>query len=170
MLPKCVTSLLGLCVLRVDVSLSSGCFCPTLSCHRQLNLYPKFLHISHRENGSSECCLYTSVHWISKEPMFFKKPIELYALERAATHTMCLMSLAGDSEIGPKATVHTDRTEVRIGKESKAFSSDKKDFGREKISSVLGVYDTLTKNVPTDMVDKHLRKSCNGFPVETSEG
>ena len=25
-----------------------------LSCHRQLNLYPKFLHISHRENGSFE--------------------------------------------------------------------------------------------------------------------
>ena len=23
-----------------------------MSCHRQLNLYPKFLHISHRENGS----------------------------------------------------------------------------------------------------------------------
>ena len=34
--------------------LSSGCCSPTLSCHRQLNLYPKFLHISHRENGSSE--------------------------------------------------------------------------------------------------------------------
>ena len=34
--------------------LSSGCCSPTLSCHRQLNLYPKFLHISHRENGSFE--------------------------------------------------------------------------------------------------------------------
>ena len=33
---------------------SSGCCGPTLSCHRQLNLYPKFLHISHRENGSFE--------------------------------------------------------------------------------------------------------------------
>ena len=33
---------------------SSGCCSPTLSCHRQLNLYPKFLHISHRENGSFE--------------------------------------------------------------------------------------------------------------------
>ena len=32
--------------------LSSGSCGPTLSCHRQLNLYPKFLHISHRENGS----------------------------------------------------------------------------------------------------------------------
>ena len=29
-------------------------FRPTLSCHRQLNPYPKFLHISHRENGSFE--------------------------------------------------------------------------------------------------------------------
>ena len=29
---------------------SSGCCCPTLSCHRQLNLYPNFFHISHREN------------------------------------------------------------------------------------------------------------------------
>ena len=27
---------------------------PTLSCHRQLNLYSTFLHISHRENGSFE--------------------------------------------------------------------------------------------------------------------
>ena len=34
--------------------LSSGCCSPTLSCQRQLNLYPKFLHISHRENGSFE--------------------------------------------------------------------------------------------------------------------
>ena len=33
---------------------SSGCCSPTLSCHRQLNLYPKLLHISHRENGSFE--------------------------------------------------------------------------------------------------------------------
>ena len=32
--------------------LSSGCCSLTLSCHRQLNLYPKFFHISHRENGS----------------------------------------------------------------------------------------------------------------------
>ena len=31
---------------------SSGCCSPTLSCHRPLNLYPKFLHVSHRENGS----------------------------------------------------------------------------------------------------------------------
>ena len=35
-------------------SFSSGCCCPTLSCHRQLKLYPKFLHLSHRENGSFE--------------------------------------------------------------------------------------------------------------------
>ena len=34
--------------------LSSGCCSPTLSCHRQLNLHPKFLNISHRENGSFE--------------------------------------------------------------------------------------------------------------------
>ena len=34
--------------------LSSGCCSPTLSFHRQLNLYPKFLHISPRENGSFE--------------------------------------------------------------------------------------------------------------------
>ena len=34
--------------------LSSGCCSPTLSCHRQLNLYRKFLHISLRENGSFE--------------------------------------------------------------------------------------------------------------------
>ena len=33
---------------------SSGCCSPTLSCHRQLHLYPKFLQISHRENGSFE--------------------------------------------------------------------------------------------------------------------
>ena len=30
----------------------SGCCSPIVSCHRQLNLYPKFLHTSHRENGS----------------------------------------------------------------------------------------------------------------------
>ena len=33
---------------------SSGCCSPTSSCHRQLKLYPKFLHVSHRENGSLE--------------------------------------------------------------------------------------------------------------------
>ena len=33
---------------------SSGCCSLTLSCHRHLKLYPKFLHISHRENGSFE--------------------------------------------------------------------------------------------------------------------
>ena len=32
----------------------SGCCCPTVSCHRPLNLYPKFLHIFRRENGSFE--------------------------------------------------------------------------------------------------------------------
>ena len=33
---------------------SSGCCSPTLSCHRPLNLYPEFLHVSRRENGSFE--------------------------------------------------------------------------------------------------------------------
>ena len=33
---------------------SSGCCSPTLSCHRQLNLNPKFLAHFHRENGSFE--------------------------------------------------------------------------------------------------------------------
>ena len=37
---------------QVQMFFSSGCCSPTLSCHRQLNLYTKFLHISHRENGS----------------------------------------------------------------------------------------------------------------------
>ena len=32
----------------------SGCCSPIVSCHRPLNLYTKFLHISHRENGSFE--------------------------------------------------------------------------------------------------------------------
>ena len=32
----------------------SGCFSLIVSCHRQLNLYPKLLHISHREKGSFE--------------------------------------------------------------------------------------------------------------------
>ena len=32
----------------------SGCCSPIVSCHRPLNLYPKLLHISHRENGSFE--------------------------------------------------------------------------------------------------------------------
>ena len=36
---------------------SSGCCSPTLSCHRQLKLYPEFLRISHRENGSFEVVL-----------------------------------------------------------------------------------------------------------------
>ena len=27
---------------------------PTLSCHRQLRLWPQFLHVAHRENGSFE--------------------------------------------------------------------------------------------------------------------
>ena len=33
---------------------SSGCCSPTLSCHRQLKLYPKFLDISHREKRPFE--------------------------------------------------------------------------------------------------------------------
>ena len=33
---------------------SSECWSPILSCHRQLNPYSKFLHISHREKGSFE--------------------------------------------------------------------------------------------------------------------
>ena len=37
----------------------SGCCSPIVSCHRPRNLYPKFLHISHRENGLLRCCLYT---------------------------------------------------------------------------------------------------------------
>ena len=32
----------------------SGCCSPIVSCHCQLNLYHKFLHILHRENGSFE--------------------------------------------------------------------------------------------------------------------
>ena len=32
----------------------SGCCSPTVSCQRPLNLYTKFLHNSHRENGSFE--------------------------------------------------------------------------------------------------------------------
>ena len=32
----------------------SECCSPIVSCHRQLNLYPTFLHVSHRENGSFE--------------------------------------------------------------------------------------------------------------------
>ena len=32
----------------------SGCCSPTVSCHRPLNLYPKFLHFSNRDNGSFE--------------------------------------------------------------------------------------------------------------------
>ena len=43
---------------------SSGCCSPTLSCHRQFNLYPKFLHISHRENGSSEV-LSLHLSWVT---------------------------------------------------------------------------------------------------------
>ena len=39
---------------QFQVQSSSGCCSPTLSCHRQFKLYPKFLHISHRENGSFE--------------------------------------------------------------------------------------------------------------------
>ena len=39
---------------QFQVQISSECCSPTLSCHRQLNLYLKFLHISHRENGSIE--------------------------------------------------------------------------------------------------------------------
>ena len=32
----------------------SGCCSPIVSCHRSVNLYTKFLHISHLENGSFE--------------------------------------------------------------------------------------------------------------------
>ena len=39
-------------ILRTKIF--SGCGSPTLSCHRQFKLNPKFLHISHRENGSFE--------------------------------------------------------------------------------------------------------------------
>ena len=46
---------------QVQSSFSSGCCSPTLSCHRPLNLYPKFLHISHRENGSFDGVVFTSL-------------------------------------------------------------------------------------------------------------
>ena len=42
---------------QVQKFFSSGCCSPIVSCHRQLNLYPIFLHISHRENGSFEVCI-----------------------------------------------------------------------------------------------------------------
>ena len=42
---------------------SSGCCCPTLSCHRQLNLFRKFLHISHRFKGSFEAFVLTIFGW-----------------------------------------------------------------------------------------------------------
>ena len=51
--------------------LSSGCCSPTLYCHRQLNLYPKFLHISHRENGSFEVL---SLQWPSSSPVDITRP------------------------------------------------------------------------------------------------
>ena len=44
---------------------SSGCCSPIVSRHRQLNLYPKFLHISHRENGSVEVL---SLHFSCHSP------------------------------------------------------------------------------------------------------
>ena len=42
------------CAIQSTEFFSSWCCSPILSCHRQLKLYPKFLHISHRENGSFE--------------------------------------------------------------------------------------------------------------------
>ena len=47
---------------------SSGCCSPTSSCHRQLKLYSKFLHISHRENGSFEVL---SFHGITDPELVF---------------------------------------------------------------------------------------------------
>ena len=38
---------------------SSGCCSPTVSCHRPLNLYPKFLHTFIAKTGLLRCCLYT---------------------------------------------------------------------------------------------------------------
>ena len=46
--------------------LSSGSCSQTLSCHRPLNLYPKFLHISHIENGSFEVVF---IHHVSRPEM-----------------------------------------------------------------------------------------------------
>ena len=39
---------------------------PIVSCHRPLNLYPQFLHISHRENGSFEV--------LSLHPVGYNRP------------------------------------------------------------------------------------------------
>ena len=39
---------------------SSGCCSPTLSCHRQLNLYPKSCIFHIAKTGLLRCCLYTS--------------------------------------------------------------------------------------------------------------
>ena len=35
----------------------SGCCSPIVSCHRPLNVYPKFLPIYHRETALLRCCL-----------------------------------------------------------------------------------------------------------------
>ena len=44
---------------QVQSSFLSGCCSPTLSCHRPLNPYPKFLHIFIAKTGLLRCCLYT---------------------------------------------------------------------------------------------------------------
>ena len=44
--------------------LSSGCCSPTSSCRRPLNLYPKFLHISHHENESFEVLSWQVEHCV----------------------------------------------------------------------------------------------------------
>ena len=52
----------------------SGCCSPTVSCHRPLNLYPKFLHIPHRENGSFEVLsLHPPSVTVDRRQLYFAK-------------------------------------------------------------------------------------------------
>ena len=53
---------------QVQSYFSSGCCSPTLTCHRQLKLYTKFLHVSHHENGSFEVLSLQHIVGYSRPP------------------------------------------------------------------------------------------------------
>ena len=52
----------------------SGCCSPIVPCHRSLNLYTKFLHISHLENGSFWGVVFTLLVGYSRPPSTVNDP------------------------------------------------------------------------------------------------
>ena len=89
---------------------SSGCCSPTLSCHRQLNLYPKFLHISQRENWSFEVL---SLH--NSKPFTFPCSLKVcFAFELRGVYSLLQLSFNSSTDVSLSGWFRMDRTKLEI--------------------------------------------------------